>query len=223
MGSGTGALATTVLDAASPSAVVGIDPSHAFVAHARAQIPDARARFTVGDAQSLPFAAVSFDACVSGLVLNFLKRPERGVAEKTRVTRPGGTIAAYVWDYAGEMQLLRRFWEAVEAIDAATALLGEGRRFPIANRDALARAFTEAGLDGVETRPIDIPTVFRDFNDLWSPFLGGQGPGPAYVASLSDERRAQLRDRLRQSLPVAADGRISLIARAWAVRGRRKA
>jgi SAM-dependent methyltransferase len=200
---------------------VGIDPSQAFVAHARARLPAATARFTVGDAQSLPFADASFDACVSGLVLNFLKRPEQGIAEMRRVTRPGGTIAGYVWDYAGEMQLLRHFWEAVEAFDAAAALLGEGRRFPIANRDALARAFTEAGLDGVETRPIDIPTVFRDFNELWSPFLGGQGPGPAYVASLSDARREEVRDRLRQSLPVAANGRISLIARAWAVRGRR--
>jgi len=223
VGSGTGALATTVLELASPSAVVGIDPSRAFVAHARAQLPVARARFAVGDAQSLPFAEATFDACISGLVLNFLKRPEQGVAEMRRVARPGGTIAAYVWDYAGEMQLLRSFWEAVEALGPVAAELGEGRRFPIANPDALARAFTEAALEKVETRPIDIPTVFRDFDDLWSPFLGGQGPGPAYVAALSDQGREELRDRLRQSLPVGADGRISLIARAWAVRGRRKA
>ncbi len=219
MGSGTGALATTILEVASPSAVVGIDPSQGYVAHARARLPESRARVTVGDAQWLPFVDAAFDACVSGLVLNFLEQPARGVEEMKRVTRPGGTIAAYVWDYAGEMQLIRRFWDAAATVDAASAQLDEGRRFPIASPGALARLFMEADLETVETRPIDIETLFHDFNDLWSPFLGGQGPAPAYVASLSDTRREELRDRLRQSVPVAADGRISLVARAWAVRG----
>ncbi len=221
MGSGTGALAATILEVASPSAVVGIDPSQAFVAHARSRLPDAKARVTVGDAQSLPFIDASFDACVSGLVLNFLQRPARGVDEMRRVTRPGGTIAAYVWDYAGEMQLLRCFWDAAATVDAAAKELDEGRLFPIASPGALARLFMESGLETVETRPIDIETSFHDFNELWSPFLGGQGPAPAYVASLSDRRREELRDRLRRSVPAAADGRISLVARAWAVRGRR--
>ncbi len=176
---------------------------------------------TVGDAQTLPFVDAAFDACVSGLVLNFVERPARAVEEMTRVTRPGGTVAAYVWDYAGEMQLIRHFWDAAAAIDAASAQLDEGRRFPLASPGALARLFTEADLETVETRPIDIETLFHDFNELWSPFLGGQGPAPAYVAALSDMRREELRDRLRRSVPAAADGRISLIARAWAVRGRR--
>jgi SAM-dependent methyltransferase len=221
VGSGTGALATTILEVASPSAVVGIDPSHAYVVHARAQLPEARAHVTVGDAQTLPFVDAAFDACVSGLVLNFVERPARAVEEMTRVTRPGGTVAAYVWDYAGEMQLIRHFWDAAAAIDAASAQLDEGRRFPLASPGALARLFTEADLETVEMRPIDIETLFHDFNELWSPFLGGQGPAPAYVAALSDMRREELRDRLRRSVPAAADGRISLIARAWAVRGRR--
>lgn len=161
----------------------------------------------------------AFDASVSGLVLNFLRRPARGVEEMKRVSRPGG-IAAYVWDYAGEMQLIRRFWDAAVTVDPAAAQLDEGRRFPIAGRDALARVFIEADLKLVETRPIDIETSFHDFDELWLPFLGGQGPAPAYVASLSDVHREEMRNRLRQSVPVGADGRISLVARAWAVRGR---
>lgn len=221
MGSGTGALASTILDVATPSRVVAIDPSQGYVAHARTHLPGATARVTVGDAQSLPFADAAFDACVSGLVLNFVRRPASAVDEMRRVTRPGGTIAAYLWDYAGEMQLIRRFWDAAAMVDPDAAQLDEGRRFPIASPVALARLFMEADLEAVETRPIDIETSFHDFDELWSPFLGAQGPAPAYVASLSDARREELRHRLRQSLPVAADGRISLVARAWAVRGRR--
>ena len=224
VGSGTGALAATIVELASPSAVVALDPSRAYVEHARTRLSAATARVAVGDARSLPFADGSFDACVSGLVLNFVPHPSSAVEEMTRVTRPGGTIAAYLWDYAGQMQLIRRFWDAATALDPDAAQLDEGRRFPIADRDALARLFTDARLEAVETRAIDVDTVFANFDELWTPFLGGQGPAPAYVASLSDDRRARLRERLRErlraSVPAAADGSIALVARAWAVRGR---
>jgi SAM-dependent methyltransferase len=222
VGAGTGALTATILEAASTSRVVAIDPSEAFIAYARAHLPAARAYVTVGDAQALPFSEGSFDVSVSGLVLNFVPRPARAVAELGRVTRPGGTVAAYVWDYAGEMQLIRRFWEAAAAVDAAAAALDEGRRFPITRPGPLAELFADADLEEVETLAIDIDTSFDDFDQLWSPFLGGQGPAPAYVASLSEKGRDQLREQLRRSLPVAADGRIALAARAWAVRGIRR-
>lgn len=153
------------------------------------------------------------------VVLNFVPQPERAVAEMTRATRSGGVVAVYVWDYADRMQMIRHFFDAVVVLDPNAIEPDEGRRFPICHPDALSQLFESAGLDNVEARPIEVPTVFRDFDDYWSPFLGGQGPAPSYTMSLSDERRAALRERIRAGLPFALDGSISLVARAWAVRG----
>jgi SAM-dependent methyltransferase len=219
VGCGTGALSETVLGAADPAEVVGVDPSPGFVAHARERLAGPRARFAVADARALPLAAARFDATVSGLVLNFVPDPATALAEMTRVTRAGGRVAAYVWDYAGRMELLRRFWEAAAALDPAAAALDEGRRFPICRPEPLARLFGDAGLAEVEVRPIEVPTRFRDFDDYWAPFLGGQGPAPGYAMALDEPRRAALREELRARLPVAPDGSIPLVARAWAARG----
>ncbi len=220
VGSGTGALTQTILAQAAPAAVQGVDASAGFVAYAQAHTPDPRATFAVGDAQALTAADGTFDAAVSGLVLNFLPHPEHAAAGMARVTRLGGTVAAYVWDYAGQMQLMRYFWDAAIALDPE-GRLDEGIRFPLCQPAPLVALWQGAGLHGVMVRAIDVPTVFRDFADYWSPFLGGQGPAPSYVMSLSEERRAALRDQIHAALPVAPDGSIPLIARAWAVRGRR--
>jgi SAM-dependent methyltransferase len=219
VGCGSGALTQTILQVAEPSAVTGVDPAEGYMAYARASTPDARAHFTVGDAEALSAEPSAYDAVVSGLVLNFVADPARAVAEMARVTRPSGTVAAYVWDYAGQMQLIRHFWDAAVSLDPQARELDEGQRFPLCHPEPLAHLFAGAGLREVLTRAIDVPTVFRDFDDYWSPFLGGQGPAPSYLMSLDDERRVALRERLRATLPVAADGSISLIARAWAVRG----
>jgi SAM-dependent methyltransferase len=221
VGCGTGALAETIVGRMAPRELLGVDLSEGFVAHARARVADPRARFEVGDAQALPVADGSFDATVSALVLNFTAAPERMVAEMARASRRGGTVALYVWDYAGGMQLMRFFWEAARALDPGAATLDEGARFPVCAPAPLEALFTAAGLAGVETRAIDVPTIFRDFDDCWSPFLGGQGPAPTYAMSLPRDRRDALRERLRAGLPVASDGSIPLAARAWAVRGRR--
>jgi SAM-dependent methyltransferase len=220
VGCGTGALAAAVLAAADPAAVVGLDPSAGFLAHARARLHDPRARFVAADARHLPLATASIDAAVSGLVLNFVGDPAPAAAEMARVARPGGRVAAYVWDYAEGMELMRRFWEAAAALDPAAAALDEGRRFPLCAPGPLAELFTAAGLAEVTVRPIQVPTVFADFDDYWAPFLGGQGPAPAYAVSLDEPRRAALREALRARLPVATDGSIPLEARAWAVAGR---
>jgi hypothetical protein len=129
-------------------------------------------------------------------------------------------VAAYVWDYAGKIELMRYFWDAAVELDRAALELDEGRRFPLCRPAPLAELFTNARKRAVETRAIDVPTRFRDFDDYWTPFLGGQGPAPGYAMSLSEERRSALRDRIRARLPIAEDGSIDLIARAWAVRGR---
>ena len=220
VGCGTGALSATILALARPAAVTGIDASDEYAAYTRDAILDSRAEFRQGDAQALPFRDGEFDATVSGLVLNFLPEPGRGLAEMARVTRPGGVTAAYVWDYAGEMQLMRHFWDAAAELDLAAVKLDEGRRFPICHPAALGRLFRDSGLQDVTVQAIDVPTLFRDFEDYWLPFLGGQGPAPSYTVSLPEERRVALRERVRASLPTAEDGSIRLIARAWAVRGR---
>ena len=197
VGCGTGSLTRTILESAAPDAVLGMDSSAGFARYAREQAARPLSHFLVGDARALPGRDEVFDAVVSGLVINFIPTPVRAVAEMVRVVRAGGTVAAYVWDYADEMQLMRHFWDAAVALDPAINDLDEGRRFPLCQPEPLAALFREAGLQSVEVRAIDVPTHFRDFDDYWSPFLGGQGPAPTYAMSLTEEHRAALRDRIQ--------------------------
>lgn len=219
VGCGAGALVQAIVENADPDAVVGIDRSEAFVRHARATSSGARVAFQVGDAKALPMAGGRFDAVVSGLVLNFVPNPAKMVAEMARAGRPGSTVALYVWDYAGGMELMRHFWNAATALDPTAASLDETARFPICAPEPLRTLFDAAGLSRVATCAIDVPTAFRDFDDYWAPFLGGQGPAPGYTMSLPEERLIALRERIRRTLPIAPDGSILLTARAWAVRG----
>ena len=221
VGCGTGALTQTVLGRAAPSRVKGVDRSAGYAEFARQQVDDPRAEFETGDAQALPVADGAYEAVVSGLMLNFVAQPAQAVAEMARAAAPTGTVAVYVWDYAGKMQFMRHFWNAAAALDPAARELDEGLRFPVCQPEPLRQLLQGAGLRQVEVRPVDIATDFRDFDDYWSPFLGGQGPAPSYAMALSEDRRAALCQRLRDSLPTALDGSIPLVARAWAVRGRR--
>jgi len=219
VGCGTGAVTRTIVALREPRRVVAVDQSEAFLRFALAATDDERVSFQPGDAQDLPFDADAFDVAVSGLVLNFVSEPERMAREMARVVRPGGVIALYVWDYAGEMQMMRHFWDAVRETDPASDL-DEGRRFPIANLAALRELFGCVGLRQIDTNVIDIPTVFTNFDDYWRPFLGGTGPAPVYVQSLSDAARLDLCEALRRRLPVQPGGTISLIARALAIRAK---
>jgi SAM-dependent methyltransferase len=219
VGCGAGALTEAIAERAEPRAVLGVDRSKGFVAHARARAGRDRVSFLVADAQALPVATGSFDAVVSGLVLNFVPEPSRMVSEMARAAGLGSAVALYVWDYAAGTELIRRFWDAARALDPAAAALDEAVRFPSCAPAPLGALFAGAGLSGIETRAIDVPTRFRGFDDYWSPFLGGQGPAPAYAMSLPEDRRIALREAIRRTLPVAPDGSIRLTARAWAVRG----
>jgi SAM-dependent methyltransferase len=216
VGCGTGALTGTVLERCAPEAVLGIDPSVGFLGYAAARTP---AAFVAGTAGALPVASASFDAVVSGLALNFVPDREAAVRELRRVARPGGTVAAYVWDYAGGMQLMSLFWDAAAERDPAAADLREGLRFDFCRPEPLRSLFEDGGLRDVAVEPIDVPTVFRDFDDYWAPFLRGEGPAPTYVVSLPAEERTALGAALRDRLPTRDDGSIHLTARAWSVRG----
>lgn len=217
VGCGTGALCAAILDRCSPALVAGVEPSEGFLDTAKENLAG-RAQLHPGSATAIPLGDASVDVVVSGLVLNFVPDQPAAMREMARMTGPGGTIAAYVWDYAGKMELMRVFWDAAAALDPQAAKLDEGVRFPLCRPEALGVLFAGAGLQGVAVTPIDIPTTFADFDDYWRPFLGGQGPAPAYAMSLDEAARARLRERIRERLPTAADGSIALTARAWAAR-----
>ncbi len=219
VGCGTGALTAVVAARCRPSVVLGLDRSPGYVGAARAGAP-APARFAVADALALPVGDAAFDVAVSGLALNFLD-PAPATAEAVRVVRPGGLVASYVWDYAEGMAFLRHFWDAAASLDPAARALHEGRRFAQCRPDPLHALWTGAGLVDVIVSPIEVPTVFAGFAELWEPFLSGQGPAPGYVAALAPAARDRLRTRLEGLLPAGPDGSVTLSARAWAVRGRR--
>ncbi len=218
VGCGTGALTEAILEESQPVAVIGVEPSAGFLKMAESRV-QGKAILHRGYATAIPVADGSVDVVVSGLVLNFIVDSVQGLLEMKRTTRSEGTIAAYVWDYAHGMQMMRYFWDAAMQLDSRAEALDEGKRFALCSPAALTSAFEVSGLTNIKVAPITVPTKFHDFNGFWLPFLGGQGPAPSYVASLDEESRNRLREQLRRNLPVEADGSVALVARAWAVCG----
>ena len=219
VGCGTGALFDAILARFDPKAVAAIDLSEGFVAAAQQRINDSRIRLEVGDATALPWPSRSSDVTVSGLVLNFVSDAAAMAEEMARVTRPGGRVATYVWDYPRGMQMMRHFWDVAFKLDPNHSILDRAEQNPLCQPEPLAALFRAAGLSLVSVRIIEIPTVFRDFDDYWRPFLGKQGAAPAYLASLDVKNRNRIRDNLKARLVPAANGSIAMTARAWAVRG----
>jgi SAM-dependent methyltransferase len=216
-GTGTGALALAVALAMPAAEVTGVDPSTAYVREAQTRSPAGRVRFLVGDAQALQLPDASFDASLSMLVMNFIPDPARALNEMIRVTRPGGTVAAAVWDYGAGMEMLRAFWDEAIALDPAAR---DERRMPLCGQGELAALWRAGGLQQIEDEALAIDLRFASFDDYWSPFLGGQGPAGAHVAALSEDARRALESRLRKRLlSHNQDGAFTLRARAWAVKG----
>ncbi len=218
VGCGSGALVAALAEVLGAEHVAGVDPSEPFVEATRARVPGARV--LVGSGESLPFADGEFDATLSQLVVNFLADPEQGLREMSRVTRPGGVVAGCVWDYAGEMTMLRAFWDAAAALDrerAAPLMESHTKRF--ARPEELGALWRSAGLAEVDVSPIVVEASYDDFEDLWSPFPTGVGPAGAYAASLDDEARARLRDEFARRLGQP-EGPFILSARAWYAVGR---
>lgn len=221
VGCGTGALSQAIFEHCDPADLIGVEPAESFRERATAVVSDPRARFTPGDAAALPLSDGDRDVTVSGLVLNFVPDRNKALAEMKRVTATNGTVAFYVWDYAGGgLELLRAFWDAAAALNPAAGEFTEAKRFPWCEPGALASLAREAGLSGVQVEAVETPSLFRDFEDYWRPFTLGTGPAPGYYKGLNDADREALRARLDSSLPRGADGSIPLVARAWAVSGR---
>jgi SAM-dependent methyltransferase len=219
VGCGTGALTNAICSHADPASVLGCDPAEPFIDYAQRRSQDGRASFIVAGVGTLPSRAGGYGSVTSLLALNFFPDPQAALHEMQSLTTPRGTVSACVWDYAGKMDFLHCFWDAVAAVDSTARELDEGVRFPLCHPDALADLFRGGGLSDVRCEPIEIATEFASFDDYWRPLLGGTGPAPSYVASLDADRRSALARRIEQALARGSGGTIPLTARAWAVRG----
>jgi SAM-dependent methyltransferase len=219
VGCGTGSLTKLILAAHQPKEIISIDSSSDFISHLQRSITNSAVHFRVGLAQALELDSNSVDATVSGLVLNFVPQPKVAIAEMMRVTKPGGKIGIFVWDYAEGMQMLRYFWDVAVELDNKASAFDEGSRFSLCREGQLESLVREVGLKHGEATSIEVETIFQNFDDYWQPFLGNVGPAPSYTMSLDQKQRKRLEDRLRQSLPIDENGSISIMARAWAVKG----
>ncbi len=212
VGCGPGALTAELVGRAGVTAVSAVEPSASFVAAIRDRLPGVDVHQSA--AEQLPFPDASFDAALAQLVVHFMTDPVRGLREMARVTRPGGAVAACVWDHAGDRGPLATFWAAVRATDPAAA--DESSLAGV--RDGhLAALFTQAGLTGVQADTISVTARYASFADWWEPFTLGVGPAGTYVASLTPPRQAALREECGRRL---ATGPIEVHATAWAVVGR---
>jgi SAM-dependent methyltransferase len=219
---GSGVITQAIVERNVPATIVGVDASTAQISFARQRCAYPNVTFETADAMALPFPDSSFDVVVCGLGLNFLPSPGGALEEFCRVTRPGGTIAVYVWDYAHGATFLRQFWDAAIAIDREAATFDQAYRFPMCTQEGLRSLFEQAKLEGLTSHALDVVTRFTSFDDYWQPLLTGQGSAPGYLAKRDPQIQTAIRERLRAILPANPQGAIELPARAWAIRARRK-
>ena len=221
VGCGTGSLALILAERGAPDRIAAIDLAAPYIAFARSRQGGASIGFAVGDACRLPYADGAFAAAFAQLSLNFVPDAAQAVREMRRVVRPGGIVAATVWDFRGGLVFQRLFWDTAAGLDRGAGMARD-RLFsgPLALPDGLPALWRDAGLTAVERGSITIRMEYADFADYWKPLLGGQGPVGAYVESLPAERRGLIEERVRAAfLSGAPDGPRSLTATAWAVRG----
>ncbi|SDO93180.1 Ubiquinone/menaquinone biosynthesis C-methylase UbiE [Pedococcus dokdonensis] len=211
VGAGPGALTAVLVAVVGADHVAAIDPSQSFVAALHERLPDVDAR--AGAAESLPWADDSFDAALAQLVVHFMRDAVAGLREMSRVTRPGGTVAACVWDHAGGGGPLSLFWDAVHELDP---LAGGERGLAGAHEGHLVQLFEEAGLVDVTPGVLSVEVPFTGVDDWWEPFTYGVGPAGAYVADLDEAGQAALKAECARRLP---DGPFTLTASAWLATG----
>jgi ubiquinone/menaquinone biosynthesis C-methylase UbiE len=216
---GTAALTSAILAGCDPERVVALDASADYLASAQQSCRDSRVRFVVGNANVLSFLSATFDVAVSGFALNFIAF-DRALAEQHRVVRPGGTMAAYVWDYAGEYQFARCFWDAALTIDPRAAAYDPGRKATICREENLRQALLAAGCTEVETCVFDDSGEFPSREAYWHTFDGRQGSTFEYLSLLTDEQRSHLKASLLAAMNP--HGPVKLKIRALAVKGLRR-
>ncbi|WP_262268406.1 class I SAM-dependent methyltransferase [Microvirga yunnanensis] len=220
IGCGTGVFTEQVIRCCAPAAVVGLDPSAEQLAFARGRGELSKVEFHVGDAQDLPFLDNSFDIAVMALVIHFVPDPAKAAAEMGRVLRPGGTAAAYVWDYKNAGSPTSPLAAAMKAMGLQSPAPPSPQVTSLAALEELWRA---AGFVQIGTRTIEIVVEFRDFEEFWQSMTVPVGPAGKAISAMSPDRRAQLRSVLEQQMPVTAGGTVTYEARASAVKGRKRA
>lgn len=221
LGCGTGSLALMLARRAAPRRIIGIDIAPPYIDYAASRSRDPRLDFRIGDATALALADGAIDRSFSLLALNFMAAPARALAELRRVTRPGGTVAAAVWDFAGGLVYQRIFWDTAAALDPEAAR-ARARQLssPLTREGELAAAFAAAELQQVAAATLTIRQAFQDFADYWQPIRAAQGPVGDYVKRLPPERLQLLEAALRDAYCAGgADGPRSLAASAWAAKG----
>ena len=216
VGCGNGAFTELLVERCAPTLVNGIDPSEAQLDFARKRLAARQAKFDLGDAMALPFPADEFDVATMALVIPFVPEPIKGVAEMTRVVRPGGMVATYIWDMLGggfPLDPIRIEMRAM-GLRVVSAPSSEASRI-----EALHDLWTRAGLDAVETRDIRVQRTFDDFEDFWTTSLLTPSARPT-IAAMAPNDIELLKARVRARLPADATGRITYSASANAVKGR---
>jgi SAM-dependent methyltransferase len=216
VGCGPGALTAELAARLGAGRVAAVEPSAPFAEACRGRNPGVQVE--VATAEALPFENAVFDHALAQLVVNFMADPPAGVGEMCRVTRPGGTVAAAVWDYAGEMTLLRRFWDAASDLDPGAKELDEGVAMPFCTPEELGVLLSAAGLLEVGVTPAVVSAGYDGFEDLWKPLELGVGPSGAYAAGLPSDVRAAFKQEFRRRLGVG-DEPFRLSARAWIATG----
>jgi SAM-dependent methyltransferase len=216
VGCGPGGLTGELVALLGAESVAAVDPSPSFAQACAARNPGVRV--AVEPAEALSFEDASFDVALAQLVVNFLADPLAGVREMARVTRRGGTVAAAVWDYGGEMTLLRAFWDAAASLDAAASAQDE-RNMRFTTPPELRRLWEDARLEGIDVQPAAPSASYESFDDMWAPLESGVGPAGAHAVGLEPEARAALREEMRARLGVGEEP-FHLTARAWMVTGR---
>lgn len=212
VGCGPGTLTAELVSRVGAESVSAAEPSAPFAAAVRQRLPGVDVRQS--RAEQLPFPDGTFDAALAQLVVHFMADPVQGLREMVRVTRPGGNVAACIWDHGGGRGPLTAFWTAVRDLDPAA---GDESDLAGAREGDLARLFAQAGLTGTQVTELTVRVHHASFDDWWQPFTLNVGPAGAYVASLAPDRRAALRDECRRLLPA---GPVEITATAWAASGR---
>ena len=216
VGCGNGAFTEVLIARCAPTAVSAIDPSAAQLSYARTRPGAKLAEFRVGDAQALPYPDRSFDAAAMALVISFVPDPIKAVTEMMRVVRPGGWVAAYMWDLPGGGIPVEPMFRALRSLGIALSVPG----IEVSRRDNMRALWEKAGLQSIDTQVIRIPVVYSDFDDFWQSYSVPEGPSGQPLRKMSLTEIEQLKGRLREQLPTGPDGHIAYEAFANAVSGR---
>lgn len=217
VGCGNGAFTEEIISHAAPSEVCGVDPSPEQLQHAQRRPQVAQTQYLLGDAEALPFADQYFDVAAMALAISFVPNPLQAAQEMKRVSRKGGTVATYMWDLPGGGVPLSPLARVLKKMGHPVAMPPHPE---VSEIEALRSLWEEAGMSGIETSVFRIPVTFPDFETLWADTTLPIGPLGEQLQNLDDRTRADLRQRLQDSLPTETDGSITYGAVASAVKGR---